>query len=372
MPITVKHGTDMGGLAALALLAGQLSGSAQRGLFPVPEMGGGGGGGGRAPRYDRSPPGSYGTMHDQPWHVAERMQASQMIEEAAQAQRETWKYEYTEKQKMERARREEARRKLAANPDFTPQEKERYMKLSQLEDLFDGPVPREKTDEELQMEQWAKEGKGIGQEWEDEWGNVKTRKPTGEIVTQTPFEKTRAGIEMKLQADREAALAKRRAQLTDATLGSGDEQRPRYTDAEKDKILRQEFRWYDQQIREEIANAVAQDEALAEWRKAEEALRLGQQEAEQAQAEVEAARPQDLPPDVADAHVFLEQIGTQFPGGIPDARRDLLILAKQASDIIREYEKPAESDEAEKKEKKRSFIQRAYENLPAGWHGGMS
>lgn len=124
--------------------------------------------------------------------------------------------------------------------EFSPQSRQRLAKLNNSDQMIDAQVANGELDfatgqrmkAENQQERKTiipqkrprnsgdppeyPQGQGVGQSWLDEDGNRHTREPGGKDVVQVPFEKTKAGIELKLQAEKEKAELDRQQERDDA------------------------------------------------------------------------------------------------------------------------------------------------------------
>jgi len=168
---------------------------------------------------------------------------------------------------------------------FTSDEIEAYMK-EVIANLAGAPKNFvEKTEQKKQMEAWEKEGKGVGVEWLDEWGNVKTRETDGTIKTQVPYDKTQAGQAEKIQRERERDLAKTRLDLEQLTVTdpmTGIES-PRYSPIEIEAKLERVYPWYREQ---QVQRALEMDQAARE-------IQQMQQQAQEQPAPQDQAAVQD-------------------------------------------------------------------------------
>lgn len=221
MPIEVRHGEpDMGALIALATIMGQ----GQQRVPEIPRIQvagvpiGGGGGGARSERVPwhqrawggpvtrRAEP----TPEEQLQYEAEKMQ----LQEKAEA--EGWERKYSAKKRQDIAAIEKARQDLRGNPAFSEKEKimgDRAL-IAQSLGIEKDVIPPD-PDKMRFAPGPNGEPRGIGDSWRDEFGNIKTRKPDGEEITQIKFPDTPEGIQQKHQQAMELELQKRQTKIED-------------------------------------------------------------------------------------------------------------------------------------------------------------
>ena len=238
MPITVKHGEGLEGLAALVAA---MAGAGQQGVpqapgtggnfisYSVPGGGGGGGGGrsrGGARRQGQVAPPGEPTEEEQlriemQMRLKEKQFGIPIEEERMQMEQEMkangWKLEYTA----------ESRKRIAKANDGLRivEERERAGLISPAE----AEAMRQALNQELvgTPEAWMppdpntpifEPGKGIGDQWTDEEGNRVTRNEKGVTQVQVSFDKTQAGLQMKYEATLEQKELEVRTKRQDAWL----------------------------------------------------------------------------------------------------------------------------------------------------------
>jgi hypothetical protein len=367
MPITVKHGTDAGGLAALALLAGQMSGSAQREspqiLMPTPDGGGGGRGG-----VVHDPSSAYRELSDKPWHVAEMMQRQQAMDEARQSKMKGWKYEFTERQKMQRMAREEAVNRLMQSSDYTPEQKERLMEHVRMMDVFESPTLIAKTKQELQMdsinEMLEAEGHKLNVEYIgedgatylpmiDERGNfVRKLQQRWDQSPKATREKIRLE-EAKIEAGRIKELGKLRLELMMRTVTSkntqaGTETETRmFSDEQIESMLRKFDPVYDRQQKEleatQAAEAQFQRESerfLSKQLKQAKANKDLWWQEEVASGQYAGPEDADLPPELHQAAALLRFVQEEYKGQVPAGMANLANAYRAAGEAIQQALSP--------------------------------
>ena len=355
MPIEVRHGAG-GGIAGLASLAAALSG----GGGGRPTFSGGGGGGSMSIRGVSSlmPRGGIGPGHSTDEQLM-REQAYQQIKAAEFAlpeelhrkreeekiKAEEWNAQYTAKQKQMIATIQNGIEQARASGKFSAAEMEQVERMGAMEMMGINPTLTPKDENQKQMEAWAAEGKGVGMEWVDEWGNVKTREADGTIKGQVSYDKTRPGYEAKLQREREKDLATDRLKLMGEmvdTDGSGVK-RSKYSSIQIEAMLEKAYPWY----REQNIQAEAQERQAAMQQIAIEGEMQGRQRLQQQSNELvleEARRAgapledqdMDLPPQVAIAQSQVRAWQKRYGGydGLPD---DLKLAWREAKAIMEQY-----------------------------------
>lgn len=228
MPITVKHEADIGGLAGLSALAGALSRSEQP-RTPVAGRGGGGGGRIQAPVMLPGIPSYEDLPHQLQRQEIEGQQQQMMMradlerqeamrQEELEREEKLWVEEFTPQQKHEMTKNRNSRQAVLTQMQSGEIDSLTGMRmLRQLDSEYEAYSPQKRPRNSSDPQPY-KPGRGPGEEWMDDWGNIKTRKPNGEIVTQVPFEKTQAGMQSKIQADRERAELEREQKREDRIL----------------------------------------------------------------------------------------------------------------------------------------------------------
>lgn len=225
MPITVKHEADIGGLAGLSALAGALS----RGEQPrMPAVGRGGGGGGRqAPVMLPGIP-SYEDLPHQllKQRIGGQLQELQLRDQLSQQakqreiererEQQLWVEEFTPQQKHEMTKNRNSRQMVLSGMHSGEVDYPTGVRmLEQLDSEYEAYSPQKRPRNSSDPPEYP-QGQGIGQSWVDEDGNRHTREPGGKDVVQVPFEKTKDGIQLKLQVDREKAELERQRKRDDA------------------------------------------------------------------------------------------------------------------------------------------------------------
>jgi len=289
------------------------------------------------------------------WYKAhpERAQALGVLDaELEQKQKEAtgeWEARYTGRQRAEIARLNEGKQLIIRSPNFSEAEKVSASKMIDMQIAGISPSSIPKDEQQKQMDAWAAEGKGIGQEWVDEWGNVKTREADGTIKTQVPFEKTRDGIQVKLQAEREKYLGEQRLKLLSETIESTDlagrtTKSLRYTPVKVEAMLERAFPEYrEQQIRKDMERVAAQQ---VQQEVAQEAAGPWWQQAQQQGLDVQQ-QDLDLPEEVAQAQAFIRTVNQRYPGGVPGGMKDLGFAYRQAVQVLRQFREPVSMGELE-------------------------
>lgn len=371
MPIEVRYGLD-GEAAGLAALAGALSrrgGGVGLPAPPSPAIGGGGGGVrspgmmGTTGPLGSSPPRGQPTMEEllrQQTYAAVKQAEFMLPVELERKRQEAkiaaneWEAQYTGKQRAEIARIQNGIEQARKSGLFDEKEMEQIERQAAAQIAGINPATIPKREEQKQLEAWATEGKGVGTEWVDEWGNVKTREADGTIKTQVSFDKTRDGIQIKLQAEREAKLAETRLKLLTESIPVVDEigkrtgeEKPRYSPIQVESILEKAFPWYrEQRIQQDveateqwaaIQQAIPQEQPVVqpEWWRTEHIQKLD-------------VKPQDadLPPQVAEAQAFIRTVDNRYKSGIPGGMKDLIKKYRTAARIIMQYQELGNTQQA--------------------------
>jgi len=277
--------------------------------------------------------------------------------EEAKIQAGDWEAQYTAKQKAEIAQTqngvERARKSgLFDEREMLEVERAAVMKIAGIDKQL---LP--KSAQQRQEEAWAADKKGIGMEWLDEWGNVKTREADGTIKTQVTFDKTQPGQEAKLQREREKDLAESRFKLIDATEKSDlGEPKRKYRDIEIQKILESMYPWHrDQNIQREAQERQAAMEQIVEQQQV-----IAQQEQEALQDWPIRAKKSgidvkevdlDLPPQIGMAQAYIRTMNDRYGGfdGVPKDKRTAYLEAygilRQAQGQMRQQQQSAQAQE---------------------------
>ncbi len=227
MPITVKHGEGLEGLASLVAL---MAGAGQQGVPRVPQTGnfisyagggvGGGGGGGRLGGRRRlqgqvAPPGEPTEEEQLRIEMQMRLKEQQfgipIEEERMQMEQEMkangWKLEYTAESRKRIAKANDGLRIVEERERaglINPKEAE-AMRQALNQELVGTPEAWMPPDPNTPI---FEPGKGIGDQWTDEEGNRVTRNEKGITQVQVSFDKTQAGLQMKQEATRENDIRK--------------------------------------------------------------------------------------------------------------------------------------------------------------------
>ncbi len=189
-----------------------------------------------------------------------------------------WDTQYTARNKQRIAGIQNGVQQAEASGLFSPNEMIGVKRAAALKIAGIDKTVVPKSEEQQQMDAWNQEGKGIGMEWLDEWGNVKTREADGTIKTQVSYDKTQAGQEVKAQIGREKAqmerekdLAEMRMKLEELTVKDPltDKESPKYSPAVVDSKLKRMYRWYhEEQIQRMQEEQQAADGARAQAQEA--------------------------------------------------------------------------------------------------------
>lgn len=273
---------------------------------------------------------------------SEAWRRKKMQEEVEQTGKE-WEAKYTAKQKADIARIQNGVQQAQSSGLFSPEEMTAVERQAQIKIIGISPQIIPKTAQEKKMAEWAKEGKGVGQEWVDEQGNVKTREPDGTIKTQTPYDKTRDGIQAKIQLEREKDLSATRLKLMGQTVEdpASGRKSSRYDDSQIETMLERAYPWYHEQ---RVQQAIETDQMMQQYNTQQQQQR--QQQQQQALSELDPAvasvlestqlqeEDLDLPAEAAQAQSVLRTLSQRYPGGIPEGQTSLRELAMKARMVL--------------------------------------
>jgi len=160
--------------------------------------------------------------------------------EAGRAAADSWKTEYTAKQKQQFATEQHALDEARSSGRFGDDE------LRQLEQMvtakrLGAPMSwKPKTDEEKRIEELKAAGKGPGDVWMEN-GNQMTMEPSGRVVTQVSFDKSEAGIKAKLDAQTQKEMIKAESDARKEGLAIQRELRQAKLDLLKEEVQQVDY-----------------------------------------------------------------------------------------------------------------------------------
>jgi len=273
----------------------------------------------------------------------------QKAQQEAAAIAEQWKTEYTTKQKHRIATIQNGLEQMRASGKFDAVEMESAERAALVEMAGISETWSPKDDGQKQMEAWAKEGKGVGMEWVDEWGNVKTREADGTIKGQVAYDKTREGQEAARVAARDIArekhISESRLKLQGETVKdpATDQESARYRPVQIEAMLEQAYPWYREQ---NIQTEMQERQALMQHRAAQQEIAQQQQVEQQSNDYIlEEARKRgvklidkdmDLPAPIAIAQARLREWKDRY-GGYDGLPSELRAAWREGKRILEQY-----------------------------------